>query len=97
MVIDRWPAWTLLVFETSQAKLFISGPPYANLVVVKPDRRTNGPIGLSVSHEQDHPRPFGRSGFNGVGPHPCLEFSTIATTEFEWRKSHPSMKSHHCY
>jgi hypothetical protein len=64
---------------------------------VQIDQFADGPIGLASRHEQDHPRPLGRSGLNGVGPHTRFELSAVTSTQFEWRKSHPSMKPHQCY
>ena len=97
MVIDGRASRTIFIFESSQSELLIAGPPYPDLVVVQIDGGTDAPIGLAFGHEQDHSCPLGRSSLDGVGPHACLEFSTVTSTQFEGRKSHPPMKSHHCY
>src|SRR5208282_2505049 len=90
-------ARTLLVFEPGQPELFVAGPPHPDLVVMQIDQPADRSIRLAVGHEQDHPRSFGRSSLDRVGPHARFELSTVTSTKFEWRKSHPSMKSHQCY
>ena len=97
VVIDDGASRALLVFEAGQAELLVALPPDADLVVVQIDQLADGPVRLAVGHEQDHPCPLGCPSLDGVGPHPCLELGTVTSSEFEWRESHPSMKSHQCY
>ncbi len=97
VVIDDGAARTLLVFEPSQAEFLVAFPPNVHLVVVQIYELTNGSIRLALGHEQDHPSPLGGASLDGVGPHTRLEFGTVTSAEFEWRQSHPSVKSHQCY
>src|SRR6185437_589677 len=97
VVIDDGSTRTILVFEASQAELLVALPPDAHLVVVQIDELADGAIRLAIGHEQDHARPPGCPRLDGVGSHARFELGTVTSTEFEGRKSHPSMKSHQCY
>ena len=97
MVIDDGATRTLLVFEAGEAELLVALPPDADLVVVQIDQLADGAVRLAVGHEQDHARPLTCPSLDGVGTHPRLELGTVTSAEFEWRESHPSMKSHQCY
>jgi hypothetical protein len=49
---------------------------------VQIDQFADGPIRLAIGHQQDHARPLGCSGFDGVGPHARFELRAVTSTEF---------------
>jgi hypothetical protein len=96
VVIDDGTTGTLLVLEPGQAELLVAFPPDPDLVVVQIDSLADVAIGPpSANSTIMRARLAARPRWFSTAPR--LEFGTVTSTEFEWRKSHPSMKSHQCY
>jgi len=95
MVIYGRAAGTLQVIQPGQIERLVPFPSHRDLVVMEIHPSRDLTIRHTITRQQHDPRPLRDLRFDSPSTRPSFQDRSITTTQFQPRKTHARIKTHH--